>query len=166
MSIIGSGNGLAPYRCQRIIWTNMAYFYPTQGNKFQWNLNRNSHIFINENAFESIICQIAVNLFPPQCNDDFKDISAKYQHQMHILCSFESKCRILQCEQWFHKGGTIVVTAISFYLCEGNPLQRTNDAELWWFHCCTPEQFVKQTLELPVMWGTITLMWSPCIFVS
>ena len=29
----------------------------TPGNKFQWNLNQNSVIFIQENAFEIVVCQ-------------------------------------------------------------------------------------------------------------
>ena len=35
----------------------------TQGNKFQWNLKRNYIIFIQENAFENIVCQNGGNLF-------------------------------------------------------------------------------------------------------
>ena len=41
-----------------------------------------------------------------------------------------------------------------------------DDVIMWWFHWCTSVQSVKQTLELSVMWGTMTLMWSPCIFDS
>ena len=29
----------------------------THGNKFQWNVNRNSYIFIQENAFENVVCK-------------------------------------------------------------------------------------------------------------
>ena len=29
----------------------------TPVNKFQWNLNRNSIIFVQENAFENVVCQ-------------------------------------------------------------------------------------------------------------
>ena len=32
-------------------------------NKLQWNLNRNSYIFIQENVFESVICEMAAILF-------------------------------------------------------------------------------------------------------
>ena len=31
-------------------------------NKLQWNCNRNSNIFIQENAFESVVCEMAANL--------------------------------------------------------------------------------------------------------
>ena len=35
--------------------------------KVQWNFNRNSNIFIQENAFERIICEMAAMLSRPQC---------------------------------------------------------------------------------------------------
>ena len=37
----------------------------TLGNKLQWNFNRNSNIFIQENAFENV-CEMASNLSRPQ----------------------------------------------------------------------------------------------------
>ena len=40
-------------------------------NKLQWNLNRNSYIFIQENAFEDVAWKMASILSRPQC--------AKYQ---------------------------------------------------------------------------------------
>ena len=39
-------------------------------NKFQWNLKRNSYIFIQENAFENVICEMAAILLRPQCVKD------------------------------------------------------------------------------------------------
>ena len=36
-------------------------------NKLQWNFNRNSNIFIQENAFESVVCEMAAMLSRPQC---------------------------------------------------------------------------------------------------
>ena len=39
----------------------------TLRNKLQWNLNRNSNIFIQENAFESVVCETASNLSRSQC---------------------------------------------------------------------------------------------------
>ena len=43
-------------------WVNsMSQFWPivnwTLGNKFQWNFNRYSTIFIQENTFENVVCQ-------------------------------------------------------------------------------------------------------------
>ena len=39
----------------------------TLWNKFQWNFNRNSNIFIQENAFENIVCEMSAILSRPQC---------------------------------------------------------------------------------------------------
>ena len=36
-------------------------------NKLRWNLKRNSYIFIQENAFENIVCEMAAILSRPQC---------------------------------------------------------------------------------------------------
>ena len=35
-------------------------------NKLQWNLKRNSHIIIQENAFENVVCKMAPNSSRPQ----------------------------------------------------------------------------------------------------
>ena len=44
-------------------------------NKFQWHFNRNSYIFLHENAFENVVWKMAAILSPPQCVN------------MHILTS-------------------------------------------------------------------------------
>ena len=36
-------------------------------NKLQWNFNRNSNIFIQENALEHVVCEMASILSRPQC---------------------------------------------------------------------------------------------------
>ena len=36
-------------------------------NKPRWNFNRNSYIFIHENAFEKVVCEMADILSPPHC---------------------------------------------------------------------------------------------------
>ena len=35
--------------------------------KFQWNSNRNSNIFIEENMYENIVCKMVAILSRPQC---------------------------------------------------------------------------------------------------
>ena len=35
----------------------------TPGNKFQWNFNQNTNIFIEENDFESVVCQLSGSHF-------------------------------------------------------------------------------------------------------
>ena len=39
----------------------------TLGNKLQWNLNRNSNIFIHDNALEHVVCEMAAILSRRQC---------------------------------------------------------------------------------------------------
>ena len=39
----------------------------TLGNKFQWNLNRTLYIFIQENAFENVVRNLAAILSRPKC---------------------------------------------------------------------------------------------------
>ena len=65
LTIIGSDNGLSPGRRQAIIRTNAVN--KTLRNKLQWNWNRNSNIFIEENAFESVVCEKAAIMSRPQC---------------------------------------------------------------------------------------------------
>ena len=36
-------------------------------NKLQWNFNRNSHIFIQENTLQNVVCEMASILSRPQC---------------------------------------------------------------------------------------------------
>ena len=61
--IIGSDNDLVPVRCQAITWTNagVLLIWPFE-NKFQWNLNQNTIVFIQEKAFENVVCQVAAIL--------------------------------------------------------------------------------------------------------
>ena len=81
-SIIGSDNGLSPIRCQAIIRTNVAILLI--GNKFQWNLDNNMKIFIQENAFENGVCKMAAILYQPQCVTA-ADILATHQHSLYWL---------------------------------------------------------------------------------
>ena len=68
LTLIGSDNGLSLGRRQAIIWTNVGILLiGTLRNKLQWNFNRNSDISIQENAFESVVCEMAAFLSRPQC---------------------------------------------------------------------------------------------------
>ena len=68
ITIIGSDNGLSPGRRQAIIWTNVGILLiGPLANKLRWNFNRNSNIFIQENAFESVVCEMTATLSWPQC---------------------------------------------------------------------------------------------------
>ena len=63
---------------QAIMWPNAPSHYLTQclnivkwtlRNKLQWNFNRNSYIFIKENVFENVVCDMAAILSRPQCDN-------------------------------------------------------------------------------------------------
>ena len=66
LSIIGSDKCLSPGRCRYLNQCcNIVNW--TVGNKLQWNLNRNSCIFIQESAFENVVCEMVAILSRPQC---------------------------------------------------------------------------------------------------
>ena len=68
-TIIGSDNGLSPGRRQATISTQPMPEYWTLRlrNKLQWNLNRNSYIFGQENAFENVVSKMVAILSRPLC---------------------------------------------------------------------------------------------------
>ena len=53
----------------------------TLRNKLQCNLNRNSNIFIQENAFESDVCETAAILSRPQCVNSLCPSDATWRHR-------------------------------------------------------------------------------------
>ena len=66
LTIIGSDNGLSPDRRQAIIWTNAGLLLiGPSGTNFSEILIE--IIFIQENAFESVVCETAAILSRPQC---------------------------------------------------------------------------------------------------
>ena len=72
LTIIGSDNGLAPNHYLNQWWNIVNW---TLRNKLQWNFNRNSNIFIEENTFENVVCEMSAILPWPQC--------VKWYHQEH-----------------------------------------------------------------------------------
>ena len=83
ISIIGSDNGLSPWppshylnQCWNIVnWTLRK--------KLQWNFNRNSNIFIEENMFENVVCEMSTIFSRPRCvklcQKRFPSLSMQYQ---------------------------------------------------------------------------------------
>ena len=62
---LGPDNGLsAPSHYLNRCWDIVNW---TIRNKFQWNFNRYSYIFIHENAFENVVCEMASILSRSQC---------------------------------------------------------------------------------------------------
>ena len=94
LTITGSDNGLLPGQRQAIIRTNaVILLIKPLGTKLQLNFYRNSNIFIQENAFENIACEMAAILSRPQCemqwlasSFDFSSIleSNHLQNNLHL----------------------------------------------------------------------------------
>ena len=69
LTIIGSDNGLLPGRRQPITWINAGILLiKPLGTNFNEILIGN--IFIQENVFESVVCEMAAILSRPQCVKD------------------------------------------------------------------------------------------------
>ena len=64
LTTISSDNGLSPGRRQVIIWN---YCWNIVKWNLEWNFNRNSNIFIQENAFQNVVWEMASILSRPQC---------------------------------------------------------------------------------------------------
>ena len=65
---IGSGNGLSPGRRQAIIWINadISHCIKLLGTNLGDFINQNTHMFIQDNAFENPICKMSSILFRHQ----------------------------------------------------------------------------------------------------
>ena len=73
-TITGSDNGLSPGRHQTIIWPIGNIVNSNLTKKLQWNFNRNSNIFLQEKAFENVVCETASILPRFQCVNKFNRI--------------------------------------------------------------------------------------------
>ena len=68
LTIIGSDKWLVAWPAPSHYLNQCRYIVNwTLGNKLQWNLNRNANIFIQENAFETVVRKMAAILSRPQC---------------------------------------------------------------------------------------------------
>ena len=69
LTIIGSGNGLSPGRHRAIIWINAGILLiGPLGTNFS-EISIKILTFIHENAFESVVCEMAAILFRPQLKE-------------------------------------------------------------------------------------------------
>ena len=74
LTIIGSDDGLSPGWSQAMIWTNGGILR-IETLETDLNLNRNSYIFIQENAFEIVVWKMAAILSRPQFVNNDEDVS-------------------------------------------------------------------------------------------
>ena len=71
----------------------------TLWNKLQWNLHRNSNIYIQRNPFESVVCQTAAILSRPQC----------VTNRQTIFCQVcISNCQLKRYSEMFNFRGTLL----------------------------------------------------------
>ena len=76
LTIIGSDNGLSPDRRQAITWNSAGILFVGH----LWtNFDRNLYIFVQENAFESVVWKMAAILCRPQC--------VKWQYALSCVAS-------------------------------------------------------------------------------
>ena len=113
LTSIGSDNGLSPgqNQCWNIV-------NKTLRNKLKWIFSRNSNISIQENAFESVVCEKAAILSRPQW----------------VISDHESHVEVME------------TPPALLALCDRNHwtlVQPSSYAGLWCFICCRPEQNVE-----------------------
>ena len=82
----------------------------TLRNKLPWNFNRNSNIFIQENAFESVVCEMAAILSRPQC----VKVSWYFVTSPTFHCHITQKCYVIL-EKIYLKfvAGTVLVDGLA-----------------------------------------------------
>ena len=105
LTIIGSDNGLSPGRhhhylnqCWNIVNSNLT-------NKLQWNLKRNSCIFIHENGFENVVCEMASILSRPPCVTN-ATIRAYMWNRILCICFCSQYCTLSWWEILCREGTT------------------------------------------------------------
>ena len=76
-------------------WRNIVNW--TLENKPQWDFNRNSNIFIQENAFESVVCEIAAILSRPQCVTVRKRLAAEITMLYRVYIDYYCLIHIFIC---------------------------------------------------------------------
>ena len=93
LTSIGSDNGLSPGRRQAIIKTKCWNIVnKTLRNKLQWIFSRNSNIFVQENAFESVVCEKAAILSRPQwVKCLLSGLAVVFAHTIEAKCSVRNE---------------------------------------------------------------------------
>ena len=81
----------------------------TLRNKIQWNFNRNSYIFIQENALENVVCEVASFLSRPQC--------VKLLAHCCTSCTSWKKMRYAYIRHRVHKFLTLYISVIQWWNC-------------------------------------------------
>ena len=93
--ICTSGSGQHWFRKWLVAWSAPSHYLNqcwnvvnwTLGDKLRWNLNRNSHIFIQENAFEHVVWKMAAILSRSQCVKDVSIYRLLAPEKNRVLCA-------------------------------------------------------------------------------
>ena len=97
LTIIGSDNGLSPGRHQAIIWTNTGILLIRPwGTNFSDLFYRKSNIFIQDNARENVVCEMASISSRPQCvttlNDELHSMKIRVMIRMMVMITLVIFC--------------------------------------------------------------------------
>ena len=100
LTIIASDNGLSPGRRQAIIWNNAWILsIGLLGTNFSENLIEIFHFFFQENALESVVCEMTSILSRPQCVKRSQFITQVWHREVHWpIVSRARRCTIFL---WF-----------------------------------------------------------------
>ena len=143
----------------------------TLRNKLQWNFNRNSYIFIQENVSVKVIWKMAAILFRPQCVNTC-NISHRIRPYAMIYFSIKATLQYKFVEtEWCMYASVVCISkltiidsdngcfCITTLLCEestshgwipvtgGFPTKRESNADLWCFLSCLSKQTAEQKLD-------------------
>ena len=78
LTFIGLVIGLSPGRRQAIVWTNTGILLIRLLRDLHWNINRYSHIFIQDNLFENVVGEMASIIPRPQYVNRLPRITLPY----------------------------------------------------------------------------------------
>ena len=71
----------------------------TLGNEIQWNRNRNLHIFIQENAFETVVWKMSAILSRPLCVDTYMSLTSPLRTRWHLVVLVHFHVQLWETEQ-------------------------------------------------------------------
>ena len=132
----------------------------TLRNTLQWNLNRNSNIFIQENAFESVVCETVAILSRPQCVKAKPRQGSKRALQVSAPCIFWSRRFSSLCPQSFYPLTMFGYRQSQCWTqCSASAV--TNSSRFLWaslilYHCFQRCDFIENRRQFLMKYGSIS----------
>ena len=132
LTIIGPDKGLSPGRRQAIIWTNAGILLIGPWEQTSVKFYRYSNIFIQENAFKNVVCEMAPISSRPQCDNPERCWQFRPVHIFEILLktlptyySAHSMSSYRTNWQWIDREGT-------YWCCQScSPFPGCNSTRGW-----------------------------------